>query len=218
MRKGRGRTPRLLVAFGETKTLAEWSRDPRCRVHVVTLYKRLDNGIPAEEALTQPSTGSTAPKRITAFGETKSVRRWSKDPRCAVNYSTLMVRLNAGIDPEVAITTPGTYRLRAKPQLAVGMVENVELPPDLIADVERWASTRGVTYGTAVRLLIESGLSGETITLAEAAKRLGITRHSAHELYQRGRISGRKAGTVVLVSSESVDRYAAERDRGASEP
>ena len=45
------------------------------------------------------------PTRITAFGETKSVSDWARDPRCVVGRSALSARLCAGWEPEQAITT-----------------------------------------------------------------------------------------------------------------
>lgn len=44
-------------------------------------------------------------KRITAFGETKTVSEWVKDQRCKVSHSTLAARIKYGYDPEKAITT-----------------------------------------------------------------------------------------------------------------
>lgn len=43
---------------------------------------------------------------VTAFGETKSLQDWSRDPRCMVVRLTLHSRLKAGWDPDVAISTP----------------------------------------------------------------------------------------------------------------
>ena len=46
---------RHLVAFGERKTVAEWSRDPRCAVRYDTLYTRIHKyGWDAERAIAMP--------------------------------------------------------------------------------------------------------------------------------------------------------------------
>lgn len=45
---------RLLTAFGETKTTAEWADDPRCSVKSSGLRCRLARGWPVEEAITLP--------------------------------------------------------------------------------------------------------------------------------------------------------------------
>lgn len=42
----------IVSAFGETKTVAEWSRDPRCPVGQTGLHARLQKGWPAEFAIT----------------------------------------------------------------------------------------------------------------------------------------------------------------------
>ena len=44
-----------VTAFGETKTTAEWSEDPRCAVAVKALRKRIARGVSAELAISTPS-------------------------------------------------------------------------------------------------------------------------------------------------------------------
>ena len=46
----------------------------------------------------------------------------------------------------------------------------------------------------------------------EAAERLGYTRQHISRLVRTGRLLGRKVGRDWIVSSESVERYAAERE------
>lgn len=54
--QSRDNTPKTIraTAFGETKTVAEWSRDPRCVVRADTLRARIRNGFPAELSITSP--------------------------------------------------------------------------------------------------------------------------------------------------------------------
>lgn len=47
-----------VTAFDETKTLAQWVRDPRCVVHRNTVVQRLKYGWDVEAAITAPSTRS----------------------------------------------------------------------------------------------------------------------------------------------------------------
>lgn len=51
---------------------------------------------------------------LTAFGETKIVMEWARDPRCVVPWKCLYYRLKSGWAPEDAITMPqnsgATYR------------------------------------------------------------------------------------------------------------
>lgn len=49
------RRNRYHEAFGETKCVSEWSRDPRCAVNLVTLNSRLRNGWDFFQALTTPA-------------------------------------------------------------------------------------------------------------------------------------------------------------------
>lgn len=48
-----------LTAFGECKTLAEWSRDPMCSVSYDTLHKRVYRGLPVEASIL---AGAEAPE------------------------------------------------------------------------------------------------------------------------------------------------------------
>lgn len=59
------RQNRLITAFGETKPLAEWLRDPRCVNGREAVRCRLKSGWPPEKALTVPKL---------AFSEAR--RRW----------------------------------------------------------------------------------------------------------------------------------------------
>lgn len=52
------------------------------------------------------ANNSSANHRITAFGITKTLAEWSRDPRCVVGYSTLAMRIWRGLDPVTAITRP----------------------------------------------------------------------------------------------------------------
>jgi len=45
-------------------------------------------------------------KWLTAFGETKTISDWVKDPRCKVRHDTLAARIKYGYEPETAIITP----------------------------------------------------------------------------------------------------------------
>lgn len=94
-----------LTAFGETKCLSVWSRDPRCQVSYESLKHRIYRGWPPEKAI---STPGRAFKKVllTAYGETKCALDWWRDPRCCVKYTTLMHRLSKGWALETALTTP----------------------------------------------------------------------------------------------------------------
>lgn len=50
-------TTKLVTAFGETKSLAEWARDKRCSITKSTLgYRIFKKQWPPEKAITSPST------------------------------------------------------------------------------------------------------------------------------------------------------------------
>ena len=48
------RRSRHITAFGQTKTVSEWTDDARCRVRYATLLTRLDNGWAPEDAISRP--------------------------------------------------------------------------------------------------------------------------------------------------------------------
>lgn len=108
-RNGRGRPPKLVKAFGEEKSLSNWVRDKRCKVTLATLRARLRAGMKPEDAITSPpyqAPGNRNCILVTAFGETKNIRRWAQDRRCKVSYYTLVQRIRTGMDPELAIKSP----------------------------------------------------------------------------------------------------------------
>jgi hypothetical protein len=110
-KNGRGRPPKMIKAFGTEKSLRDWAQDWRCKVTVATLRARLRAGMAPEEAISSPpyqAPGNRNSILVTAFGESKSIRRWSQDKRCKVSYYTLVQRIRTGMDPEMAITAPVT--------------------------------------------------------------------------------------------------------------
>lgn len=94
----------LLTAFGECKTLSEWSEDPRCKVQYIALKMRKMNGWTSEAAIATPP--DVRERFVEAFGEINNLSEWSKDPRCSVGYYTLKSRIRNGWTPEAAISTP----------------------------------------------------------------------------------------------------------------
>ena len=92
------------TAFGETKTVAGWSADERCRVPHIVLLQRLRRGWPLEQSLATIPHHSTRRTALTAFGETKSLAAWVRDPRCVVAPATVSERLSRGWSLEEALT------------------------------------------------------------------------------------------------------------------
>jgi|GEM_PF-6509902 len=100
--------PTFIDAFGEYKTLRDWSQDPRCLVSLMTLEKRVKSGWPAEDALTRASDGPADRllQKVTAFSETKSIRDWVADPRSNGNAAVIRRRISEGWEEEAAVATP----------------------------------------------------------------------------------------------------------------
>ncbi len=96
----------VLTAFGETKTVAQWSEDPRCPVSAGTLYARIETGWDDVSALTKRRAQEYGPT-LKAFGKEKLLSEWARDPRCVVTYKVLWQRLRLNQFPsnEAAITS-----------------------------------------------------------------------------------------------------------------
>lgn len=95
-----------LTAFGEKKVLKDWANDSRCLVSYQTLLYRINSGWDIANAMVR-STKNARRKSIivTAFGESKTAKQWSRDSRCKVTYRTLVKRLRRGHAPEYAMST-----------------------------------------------------------------------------------------------------------------
>jgi len=95
-------------AFGETKGVAEWARDPRCVVTKAGLAGRLARGVPPAKAITSPKRREadySSSQELAAWGITKPVAAWARDRRATVNEGSIRKRLRAGWTPEAAIST-----------------------------------------------------------------------------------------------------------------
>ncbi|MBI4606847.1 MAG: hypothetical protein HY721_33190 [Planctomycetes bacterium] len=83
---------RLVNAFGETKGVAAWARDPRCRVKFALLYRRLDAGYSPEEAITLPEGATPSPRkrRLRVSVRRPRARPWHKiDGEAAARLHTV---------------------------------------------------------------------------------------------------------------------------------
>jgi len=56
----------MLAAFGEEKSIADWSRDPRSAVAPLTIAARIQRGWESEEAIATPVHGKIRPLRSPA--------------------------------------------------------------------------------------------------------------------------------------------------------
>jgi hypothetical protein len=105
----------LLTAWGETKSITDWARDPRCKVGRTGLQRRLQHGEKLEGALLdRPVSGN--PRHgitVTAWGETKSLPEWIRDPRCVARYPTAFYRIVVlKMNAEEALSTPRLQKVR----------------------------------------------------------------------------------------------------------
>ena len=112
MREVRGRKPRLIEAFGESKTVREWSEDARCPISRILLKLRLRNGWAAEAAIKRPKSVTL----YMAFGEQKSLPEWSEDQRCVPCLRNLRRRVEMEWEFERCLTAPERKIRSTKPR------------------------------------------------------------------------------------------------------
>lgn len=92
----------------EQITIKELSKKSECEVNYATLVRRIiNNNIDPEKAIFKsysPKNWTRVNELITIFGETKTTREWTKDPRCKVSYRKFSTRYFLwGINPEIAL-------------------------------------------------------------------------------------------------------------------
>ncbi len=105
-----GKPAKQYRAFGEGKSLMEWSKDPRCRISYAYLVQLMRKGLDLETLLAGPQRMRDERSRmLTAFGETKMAHEWAEDPRCSVSLAAICQRLNRGMKHEEAITAGISY-------------------------------------------------------------------------------------------------------------
>lgn len=110
------RTNRLLTYQGKTLTLSQWAR--LVGAAPGALLSRIDrSGMTVEEALSTPFGNPVETRRrnndflkITWRGETLTCWQWSE--RTGILRNTIAYRINAGWDPERALTTPSRQAKR----------------------------------------------------------------------------------------------------------
>lgn len=124
--------PVELTAWGETLTVAEWSRDPRCVVERSTLYSRVEGGWDPVAALTTPALDRGL--ELTAWGETHTRSEWLQDERCVVDRGTLESRLDRGWTPARALSEDPTPRQWILDGEALSVSELLEDPRCVVSD------------------------------------------------------------------------------------
>lgn len=104
------RSNAFVTAWGETKTVSQWSRDDRCKTSRRDLHERISNNrLSPEDAISLPAGALMLARLrlITAWSETKTLTEWSKDDRCVVKLGVIVSRIDrSGMSPEKAIGSP----------------------------------------------------------------------------------------------------------------
>jgi hypothetical protein len=135
------RPKRLIEAFGETKSVTDWSADPRVVVVPNVFLRRIQHGWSPESSLTTPVSSSRGKRdgnamQYEAFGEEKTLREWSQDERCHVSEMTLRKNLQAGMSMEQAFQyrrKPGRHFIGAHEDFS-GEVNELQAALSMLAD------------------------------------------------------------------------------------
>jgi hypothetical protein len=166
----------LITAWGETKGLLAWERDPRCKAPFQTIKARLlryklRQWTPEEAISTPPDhtchlvkVSKDRAHLVEIFGETKTIQEWINDPRCEADRLWFRTLINRGVPPELALKgiAPAGFRKRESVVVAWGESK-------LVTDWSRDPRCR-VSFGTLKRLLRE-GHKPEEVILGLACKR-----------------------------------------------
>ena len=123
--------PKLYTAYGKTKSLTKWSKDPRCMCAYRTLRLRVQQlGWPLEKSLSEPVRKCLTKRQrkelelkkkqkvhgcpVSAWGITMSLIDWSKQKYVTVSVATLSRRINRDKwPPEKALMTPPHKRYKS---------------------------------------------------------------------------------------------------------
>lgn len=148
------RVNRNVTAFDETKTLAQWIADPRCRVRRGGLTRRLAAGWPAERAITEPPFQDVyaMPPAKESLAVCVLNRAWGADPAAihALICHRVLCNQSLADDPTVVVDESdcgsGAFTLGTI-GLLNGILEEMGLPKV----AHRWADD--VNDGSPRKLL-----------------------------------------------------------------
>ena len=94
----------LVTAFGTTKNVSDWVKEPICSVSGKRILRRISQGWNNEDAIALGVNGKS--KMRMAFGEMKTFNEWMIDSRCVVSRRVLRARLDKGEACVEALTRP----------------------------------------------------------------------------------------------------------------
>jgi hypothetical protein len=93
------------------------------------------------------------PRRITYKGRTQTLKDWARE--LDLSETTIAYRLNIGRSVRKALRR--TRDTRGRPAKRPGVLLSGRVPPALLAAVDRWATTHGVSRSQAVCQLVKQG-------------------------------------------------------------
>lgn len=108
-----GRGISVCPEWKKFKTFHQWALESEFQEHLT--IERIDTNGNYEPANCKwiPSHEQARNKRnnryLTAFGETKIIADWVKDPRCQVSRRCISLRVDKGYSHEAAISTPNLH-------------------------------------------------------------------------------------------------------------
>ncbi|MFG2463403.1 GntR family transcriptional regulator [Streptomyces sp. NPDC048523] len=145
-----------LDAFGESHSLAEWARHPRCAVAYTTLYSRYENGWSLEEALTKPLSPAPShqrkPSKANVQPPPSEYETAATPDAYTIARETILARISDGTyTPGVVIPAEDIAERRAIPEAKV-----LEALDDL-HDIRMVNHHPGIGYIAAASYVPEAG-------------------------------------------------------------
>lgn len=124
------------------------------------MLKEAGNSFRRGAAARRESPERSIGKVVEALGESKTITKWSKDPRCKVSREHLRYRLDNGWDMQRAMTKPVRKRQSYRGIAAFGLSK----------PLAEWAEETGIPSGTLSGDLYKKKLSLEEIILKRATR------------------------------------------------
>lgn len=114
-----------LEAFGDRKTVVEWTEDPRCVATQGAIRRRLTHGWSHEAAITTPTKQRKEPILSEAMGESRTIPEWARHESCKADANAIRHRLAKGWAIEDAISAPVKNRIYKTIVTAFGETKTV---------------------------------------------------------------------------------------------
>lgn len=167
---------------GKSMTLTEISQLPDCEVNYKILVQRIIRyGIQPEKAIKNENCRGSihCDKLITIYGESKTIKEWSKDERCKVSYAKLIDRIiYKNIHPKIALENDcNLNKLILTPNIDVDLKDNIKYFFDNYQLISEIAKTRKIKGIYSILNLING-----KVYIGQSSSKIGINQRIRQHL------------------------------------